>query len=122
MSRVISFSVDKISKKALAWLWSEMNSATNELYMEVFQNSPVDTGYYQSNHRNKWVRIEGVKLIWAVENESDYPETLEEGWRKTPVNWHLQKWEIYVSVGADTYKKSVQKVGERLFDRLKKRW
>lgn len=122
MTRVITFDVNKASRKVLKSTARDINNATNELYMEVYQNSPVDTWYYISRHRNKGIREEWDRIIWEVENQGEYPETLEEGWRKWPVNWHLQKWEIYYSVWADVYKKSVQKVGQKLLDKLKNRW
>jgi hypothetical protein len=91
MTKVFTFDMNKLKKRLLTNQRGILEDATNELYIEIQQNSPVDTGYYLSKHRNKGVRYEEGKMIGEVENIGDYSEKVEEGWRRTPVNWHLQK-------------------------------
>lgn len=121
MTKVFTFDMNKLQNKLLQNARADLEDATNELYIEIQQNSPVDTWYYLSKHYNKWVRFEDWKMIWEVENMWEYPEKVEGWWRNTPVNWHLQKWEIFYSVWAMTYQKSLQKVWERFIAKLK-RW
>lgn len=119
MAKFYSFNIEKVKKQYINIAIPIMEKACDDLYSEIQENSPVDTGYYLSKHIHKWVRQEWNTLIAEVENIGKYPEKVEGGWRKTPVNWHLRNWKIYNSIGAETYQNSLNKVWKNLIDKLK---
>ena len=119
MSKFYDFNIESVKRKLISEAVPIMQKACDELYLEIQKNSPVDTGYYLSKHRKKEVVVKWNTVVAEVENMSDYPERVEDWFRQKAVNWHLQKWEIYYSQGADTYKKSVRKVWERFINNLK---
>ena len=111
--------IESLKWKLLKSVVPVVKQLTDELYLEIQTNSPVDTGTYLWQHRNEWVTIEWNKVIWKVSNQWDYPEKVEFGWRKTAVQWHLKNGTIYVSKGAETYEKSLLKIKQKFINKLK---
>lgn len=65
------------------------------------------------------MRQEGDTIIAEVENIWEYPEKVEDWWRKTEVNWHLNNWQVIQAKGAKVYVKSVRKVWDKLLSKLR---
>lgn len=119
MAKFYNFNIEKIKKEYIKLAIPIMEQAWDDLFLEIQENSPVDTWLYLSTHLNRGVRIEGKKIIAEVENIWKYPEKVESGWRSSPVNWHLRNGRVYNSVGAEVYEKSVKKIWQNLIDKLK---
>lgn len=100
---------------SLVWTVVETN---NELYMEILKNSPVDTWTFIQQNRNMWVKQEWNTIIWRIENEWEYSEKVEWGWRKTPVNWHLRDWSIYFDIWAMPFERSIAKIEKNFIKKL----
>ena len=101
---------DNIKRKWLSNVERVVNDVTDKVYLDVILNSPIKTWLYQRSHRNLWIQRTNNQVIWTVENQMRYSEKVELWWRRTAVNWHLYNvWQIYNSVGAHVYRKSVQK-------------
>jgi hypothetical protein len=64
-----------------------VTQTVDDLYLEVQKISPVRTGQYLSQHKREPIRVEGDEVIGAVSNAGEYPIRVEQGFRKTPVNW-----------------------------------
>ena len=62
----------------------------------------------------------GSTVMGTIENDVEYAERVEKGFRKSPVNWHIDdRRQIYVSVGADVYAKTLAKAKDSLISKLK---
>jgi len=124
---MIKFTINKnftenIKNKWLGNVERAVNDVTDKIYLDVILNSPVKTWAYQRSHRNLWTQRQGNMIIWTVENQMQYAEKVETWWRKRAVNWNLVNiWQIYNSVWANVYRKSVQK-NEPYFFSYFKRW
>lgn len=79
MATSFTLTAERITKLTLDSLKPLVARATNELYLAIRMNSPVNTGVYISGHRNLGVRIEGNKVIGEVMNQGTYPERVEFG-------------------------------------------
>ncbi len=121
MAKSFSFNIPLYTKAvtdSLVWTVVDIN---NELYFEILKNSPVDTWEFIQNNRNEWVRQEWSTIIWKISNEGEYPEKVEWGWRKTPVNWHLRSWEVYFDIWAHPFEKSLKKVEQNFYKKLQQK-
>lgn len=106
----IKFTAESLKKTVLNSYVKPVKEATNNLYIDIRKFSPIKTGRYRSWHKNLWVRVFKDKVVWTVENVWEYPQKIETGWKRKAVNWNLQSiWQIYHSVGANVYKKAVEK-------------
>lgn len=115
----IKFDAGRFAALVQAQVVPIVAKATDALHADAKFFSPVDTGAYKAGHRNLGVVTQGNLVIGTVENEMEYAERVEDGFRKTPVNWHIDdRRQIYVSKGADVYKKSLAKASETLMQDL----
>jgi hypothetical protein len=103
------FPVDWLKKKILESVTKWIQKSQDELLIEINRYSPVDTWTFQSQNRKLPVRVWNNEVIWVIENIWDYPERVERWFRNAPVNWHLDNGQIYNSVGANTYKRSLER-------------
>lgn len=118
MAKSFTFNIPLYVKAVSDSLVSTVVEINNEIYFEILKNSPVDTWKFLSQNRNEWVRQEWNIIIWRIINEWEYPEKVEWGWRKTPVNWHLRSWGVYFDIWAHPFEKSIKKVEEKFYKKL----
>lgn len=112
------FDTTKLVNNSLKWLEKWMRKSVDELFIEVNRLSPVDTWKYQKWHKKHPVSIQGNQIIGKISNEGEYPDKVEEGWRKTEVNWHTPAW-IYRDVGANTYRRALERKKSSIINNLK---
>lgn len=118
--KTFTINIEKIKKHYEKQIIPIVKETTDDLYFQAILNSPVDTGTFQKQHRNEWVRQEWSKIIGIVSNQWEYSERVETWFRRSPVNWNRKtKWDIYYSVGANVYEISLEKVKQKLLNKLK---
>lgn len=122
-NNTVTLFTQNVEKQLLSRAYKAVNEATNKLFLTVKMYSPIDTWKYLSGHRNLWVRYDWNKVIWTIANETEYASKVEYGWRvrsQTKVNWHLYNiWQIYFSVWANVYTRSMEIVTPYFLKQLK---
>ena len=88
--KIEKIDLSRFAKEYEAKLTPAINNATLTLLAEVIQKSPVDTWAFLKWNKRQLARKEGDKIVWSVYNDSELAFEIENGFRKTEVNWH--KW------------------------------
>ena len=92
----------------------EITRILDDLYWEIHKLSPIRSSHYISRHRKTPIVETAFEFRASIVNDSDYPWEVEEGWRKTAVNWHLQNGTIYRAKGAKVFERATEIINKTL--------
>jgi hypothetical protein len=113
------FTPEKLIHNTLQNIFVWMRKSTDELLIEINRLSPIDTWTFQKQNRKLPVRIEWNKVIWTIINEWNYSERVETWFRQNPVNWHLENWEIFNNIWANTFQRALRRKKANILYNLK---
>ncbi len=118
---LITLDFGKYIEPAKKSLEEWINDALQILYDYAVEISPTDTKEFIQNHKIIKARTEWNKIIWTLENDTEYAIYLEYGvqWKefnyyKWPRGWSRTR--IHIWVGNRTYTRTIDDNQRRVFD------
>ena len=113
---------DTVSKQLIDWAIKVVDEMLDKGVNYVSEFSPVDTWKFKEDnkiipaHNKNWV------VTWVLFNDWEYAQQVEEWFKKSSVNWHIDnRNKIYPSIWADVYKRTIRELkddAELHFDNL----